>query len=163
LLHTGPGQPRRISTKDVDCAGEGWWLPDGNRIAYVGSQPGHGLRIYLQELSSASPRPITPEGIQHHLGAGASSPAGRWIATGAPEGALTLYSTETGEPRTIPHTNAQDVPIRWSTDGRTIFAYRLGEIPVHVEQIDTSTGQRVPLRDIRPSDIAGVRSAFAVR
>ena len=53
------------------------WLPDGRRLLVAGTEPGKGLRVSLTDVSGATPRAITPEGITFEGDALALSPDAR--------------------------------------------------------------------------------------
>ena len=52
-------------------------------------------------------------------------------------------------------------PIRWA-DNRSILAFRRGELPGRVFQIDATTGQQRLLRQLAPGDRAGVSQLINV-
>jgi hypothetical protein len=49
-----------------------------------------------------------------------------------------------------------EAPIGWSSDGRTLFVFGYGELPTQVVEIDVSTGQRKPWKELNPADAAGI-------
>ena len=44
----------------------------------------------------------------------------------------------------------------WSSDGKSIFTYRTGELPAKVFRLDLATGAKQLWREIMPSDGAGI-------
>src|ERR1700693_2372469 len=56
------GDPRPLTADRIHHL-YGRWLPDGRRIVFVGSEPGHGPRYYVQDSREAGPKPISGEGI----------------------------------------------------------------------------------------------------
>jgi hypothetical protein len=46
--------------------------------------------------------------------------------------------------------------IRWSGDGRALFAWRHYEIPARVHRIDLETGERTLWRELTPPDPTGI-------
>jgi serine/threonine protein kinase len=61
LLPTKAGESKRITNDSIDHVGAGWDLT-GKRIVFSGSEPGHAVRYYVQDLEAAKPKAITPEG-----------------------------------------------------------------------------------------------------
>ena len=49
-----------------------------------------------------------------------------------------------------------DKPIRFASDGRSVFASRSEGLTVRVFSVDTTTGSRRLLREFRPADAAGM-------
>jgi serine/threonine protein kinase/Tol biopolymer transport system component len=60
LLPTKTGQPRTITHDSIDHVSVSWH-PDGKRLVFAGSEPGHAMRLWVQELENGKPRPIGPE------------------------------------------------------------------------------------------------------
>ena len=161
LLPTGAGEPRvlpRHTVQDLQWAG---WMPDGQSVLFTGSEPGRGARIYLQSLAGGPPRAVTPEGVvtlDHTV-----SPDGRFIAAGT-ETESHIYPLAGGEPRLIPGLEANEFPIRWSADGRSIYV-RSGftrVLPAKLVRLDISTGRRELWKELGPSDLAGVTSITSI-
>ncbi len=124
LLPTKAGEPKPL-TNDAINHFEARWFPDGKRILFAGNEPGHGVRLYVQDLAGGKPEAITPEGIVT-----LSYPAsldGKLVAAIGPDQRGYLYPIAGGEPRPIPGFAAADRPINWSADGRSLYIYRYGE------------------------------------
>ena len=130
------------------------WSADGKRLLIAGSEPGHGVRLYVQDLSGGKPRPITPEGIS--IRGQAVSPDGGTIFCRNPEGKYLLYSADGGEPRPIPGLGPEESPSQWGPDGRSLYVYRPGELPAVVYRLDFSTGRKELWRQFMPADPAGI-------
>jgi Tol biopolymer transport system component len=153
LLPTGPGEPRRLPETEISYQ---WaaWLPDGRRLVVVGNEPGRGPRLYVQDIAGGKPRAITPEGVRFLFQT--VSPDGRFVAATGPDRRIALYPTEPGEPRPIPGLTSEDVPMRWTADGRSLYVWRPTEPPGRIELVDVATGGRTLWKEFRPPDPAGV-------
>ena len=57
---------------------------------------------------------------------------------------------------------SSDLPIRFSADGRALYAFRPGELPARVVRVDLASGRVEPVRELMPSDPAGVTGIFSV-
>ncbi len=156
LLPIGTGQAREVPLDGLEHVqnGAARFMPDGNRIVINGNVPGHPVRGYLVDLGGGIPRPITPEGVPSLL----VSPNGRYVAAQSPTSSVVLCSVENGTAQTIPGINSDDRPAQWSEDSSALYVYRAGEVPAHLVRLDLHTGQRTPVRDINPSERAGVIS-----
>jgi dipeptidyl aminopeptidase/acylaminoacyl peptidase/predicted Ser/Thr protein kinase len=153
LLPTGAGEPKELPEGGVSIQSAGWF-PDGRRILISGSEPGHGSRLFVQELPEGKPRAITPEGV--HFIFGAIAPDGKSAVGTGPDRRAAIYPTEPGDPRPVPGLEADDVPLRWNADGSSILVYRPSAPPLRVETVDVSTGRRTLWKEIRPPDPSGV-------
>jgi len=154
LLPTGAGEPKLLSPANVRCQW-GSWFPDGTRILVSGNEPGRGPRLYVREISSGQPRAVTPEGVSVVSG-NAVSPDGKWIAATGPDRKVALYPTGPGKPQLIPGIAPEDLPVRWSADGRSLYVFRRSEAPARVFLVDLETGRRTLWRELSPPDLAGV-------
>jgi len=154
LLPTGAGQPRTLPTNGLAYQGC-LFSPDGRQIFSSGNEPGRGSRLYVQGVDGSKPRPITPEGVTLSF-AGAISPDGRTSAAFGPDRRLMLYPSEPGEPRAAPGLQVDEVPVRWTGDGRAIWVFRPNEVPAKVFRIDMTTGERSFWKELTPPDPAGV-------
>jgi Tol biopolymer transport system component len=154
LLPTGPGQSRKISLSGIRCQW-GKFFPDGRRVLFAGSEPGHGTRGFVVDLDGGKPRAITPEGVTI-LGQDPFSPDGKTIFATGPDRRIAIYPLEPGEPRPIPGLGQDDSVVRWSADGRSVYAYNNLAHPGVVDLVDVRTGQRTPWKEFHPPDPAGV-------
>jgi serine/threonine protein kinase/Tol biopolymer transport system component len=155
LLPTKAGEPRALTN---DAINHNWarWFPDGKRILFSGNEPGHGMRLYVQDLTAGKPKAITPEGV--HATAFFPSPDGDSVVAIGPDQQCYLYSVSGGESRQIIGLESGEQPISWSQDGRSLYVYRPGELPAKVFRFDLTTRQRTLWKELMPSDPAGVET-----
>ncbi len=155
LLPTGAGEPRRLSPEGVRLH---WavFFPDGERLLISGNEEGRGNRLYVRDLDAGKPRPVSPEGVSFVWSA--LSPDGRQAVATDAEGTPRLFPIEGGEPQAIPGVTRDDIPLRWSADGRALYVQRGSDVPSVVEIVDLGTGRRRLWKELRPPDPAGVAS-----
>jgi Tol biopolymer transport system component/predicted Ser/Thr protein kinase len=155
LLPTKSGEPRMLSNDNINHT---WahWFPDGKRIAFSGNEPGHGVRLYVLEIDSAKPKPISPEGVL--ATAFFISPDSQFVAGVGPDQKGYLFPVAGGEPQLIPGLDSGEQPITWSDDGHSLYIYQPGEVPARVFRLDVKTGKRTLWRQLVPSDPAGVET-----
>jgi len=164
LLPTGPGEPKALTETTFEEFGGADWCPDGKRIVFSAREKGRGERLYLQAVNGGPSRPISAEGVTVGIIGGSVSPDGRFVV-GLPVSeqrgsmmlpeqrwAAKLYPLEGGAPRSIPGLRDGELPVQWSSDGRSIFVYRRREVPAKVWLLDTATGRRRLWREIRHPD-----------
>jgi len=157
LLPTGAGEPR-ILEDETHRFEEAAFFPDGKRILLLGKDPGHGARTYVRDIAAGVPRPIAPEGVFCR----ALSPDGKEAACRGPRKEGVIYSIDGGAPREIPGFRANEAPLLWSSDGRSLFV-GVNAIPsadrntdTRVYRLDLTTGKRELWREFTPADKAGV-------
>jgi Tol biopolymer transport system component len=159
LLPAKAGEPKPL-THDAINHFYARWFSDGKRIVFSGDEPGHGVRLYVQDLAGGKPQAITPEGVDAL--ALKPSPDGSLVAAIGPDQRGYFYPAAGGQPRPIPGFAAGDVPIGWSADGRSLYIARRGEMPAHVYRLELATGQRKLWKRLMPSDPAGVNIIFPI-
>jgi hypothetical protein len=89
------------------------------------------------------------------------SPDGQWIAAVGPDRRGVLYPIAGGTPRPIPNLAPDDVVIRWTPDGRSLYVYKQ-LVHARIELLDLATGRRTPWKELAPADPAGVASLSSV-
>jgi Tol biopolymer transport system component len=159
LYPTGAGQSRSIP---IDVAIEtGSWVSE-RTVVVVGARTGHTRQAFRVDLDAAKPHAvaITPEGLQTTGGPYAPpTPDGSEVTLVGPDGRLMLYPVAGGTPRPVPGWREGDLPVRFSSDGRTLFVSR-DELPVRLEQIDLATGARRTWRQFDVADPSGLQTSF---
>ena len=159
LLPTGAGESRTLTHDHINHM---WvrWFPDGKRILFSGDEPGKGIRLYVQDINSDAGKPISGEGVNSSLFA--ISPDGQQIAMVGPDQKTALLPVKGGEPLPVAGLDIDEVPIAWSAGGRSLFAYRLGEVPASVFKLDLVTGHKQPWKQLVPPDVSGVTDISAI-
>jgi Tol biopolymer transport system component/predicted Ser/Thr protein kinase len=153
LLPTGAGEARPL-THDAINHVRARWFPDGKRFLFLGSEPEHGVRLYVQDVDGGTARAISPEGVSANQWE--VSPDGKLVAAVGPDQNGYFYPVDGGDPRPIRGFAQGDTPVSWSADGRSLFIYRAGELPPKVFRLDLATGQKQLWREIMPTDSAGI-------
>src|SRR2546428_11599126 len=83
-------------------------------------------------------------------------PKGDQVAGVGPDHKVYLFPVAGGEPILVSATQPDEAPTGWSRDGRDLYVFRFGQIPASVVQLDLSTGQRRPWKELAPADAAGI-------
>src|SRR5579864_62968 len=159
LLPTGAGESKELTHDQINRL---WarWFPDGKRVLFAGDEPGKGVRLYVQDLNSGQVKAITGEGVNGSLIA--ISPDGKQVALVGPDQKPAMLTVESGEMHTIAGLNAGEAPIAWTSDGRSLFVYRLGEVPASVNKLELATVQRKLWKQLVPPDVSGVTDISSI-
>jgi Tol biopolymer transport system component/predicted Ser/Thr protein kinase len=156
LLPTGTGEHREVTTSGISSEQAAIWFPDSQRILFAGSEPGHGLRLYVQSIEGGKPRPITPEGVTAALPGFAVSADGKLVAAAGADRKAALFLVDGGPARAVPGVEPGEFPLRFSPDGHAIYLWKRGDVPARITRADLDTGKREVWKDLLPADPAGV-------
>jgi Tol biopolymer transport system component/predicted Ser/Thr protein kinase len=155
LLPTSVGEPRALSREGLDPFNADFF-PDGKRILFTATETGHGTRLYVRDLAGGKPRAITPEG--YSLFRGTITPDAKSAVVSGPDRRTYLYPLEGGEPTPLTGLGKEDLPVRFSPDGRTLFVQTRGGIPSRVYRYDVVSGKKELWKELAPADAAGLNS-----
>jgi len=148
LVPVGGGQQKVINGHDIEYQSV-QYLPDGQGIVAIGKERDKPLRLYVQDLKGGSPKPL-PVDVQPFWIA--VSPDGKSIAGRSRDGKLVIQALSGGAPRVL-ETEKPLLPIRWTTDGRRLFGFRIGSgVSNEVVTVDVATGTSELILEIKPSE-----------
>jgi Tol biopolymer transport system component len=142
-LRQEPGEAKRYSAIR--------WLPDGQRVL-IAATDAEGVRVFVQHIAGGAARPVSPLGFSDPR----PSPDGSHFAAIDAKGSIVIYPLEGVESRPVPgeHVNCQ--LLRWTSDGRALYAYRLGDWPGRLLRVDLATGTEDAVRTLMPPDPTGI-------
>jgi eukaryotic-like serine/threonine-protein kinase len=156
LLPTGTGDAKALAVEGVSPEQAAAWLPDSRGFVFAGSEPGHGLRLYVLSIDGGKPRPVTPEGIVAAIPGFAVSLDGRWVAAVGADGKTALFPLDGGTPKALTGPQAGEFPLRFSPDGKYLYLWKRGDVPARVVRLEVETGRREVWKDLLPLDPSGV-------
>lgn len=158
VLPTGAGEQRELQIEGSFDLGADW-LPDSRRAVIAGAQPNGQYRLLLVNTELETVTALSPENI---AGAGvarpfAVSPDGRYVAGLNRAEMIVLYPLD-GSQRatTVRGVRKGEIPIQWSSDGRSLYVYDPTALPARVVRVTMSDGSRDQWREFAPADPAGV-------
>jgi eukaryotic-like serine/threonine-protein kinase len=152
LYPTGVGEMKQLKNDSLNHMNAGAFLPDGRRFVFLGSEPGHGARLYLESLDDATPHAFSMEGVATLV----LSPDGGMVAARGPDQKIYLFPVAGGDPKLVPGVQPGEFPTAWSPDGRSLFVMTRGQIPAQVFRVEVGSGQRTFWRSFEPADSAGI-------
>lgn len=153
LLPTGAGTPRPLPSDGMDHF-SAFFTPDGKRLVFAGTEPGHGSKLFVQDITGGQPRPITPEG--NFTASYAISPDNRVVAAEGPDHKGYLYPLDGGEPKEILGFREGNWIVSFAADGKALYLYDYRQLPAQLERLDLATGKRTLYKQIVPGDSAGI-------
>jgi hypothetical protein len=68
-----------------------------------------------------------------------------------------VFKTSGGAPELLRGVADGERVLRWTADGKSIFVSNLIGVPQRIVRVDVATGRRTPLKELMPSQVAGVR------
>ncbi|MGE5248207.1 MAG: protein kinase domain-containing protein, partial [Verrucomicrobiota bacterium] len=157
LLPTGTGQPHTLPSLRVSQYGPARRLPDGRRFLFAANEVGKTRRLYLQDIDAGPPRAVSPPDLA--FTGFVPSADGRSVYLQTAPGKFVAVPVDGGAVR--PAFENMDLtnlaPIRFSGDGRILFARDNDRIPVSLYRFDVASGRREVLRELSPGDPAGLQ------
>ena len=151
LQPTGAGETKLLPAGNIKFRERGAWFPDSRRLLLVGSEPDRPARCYLWEVDSNRLSPITPEGIT----GGPITPDGKYFLSDGGQQKRELYPIDGGEPRAIAGLEDGDAPLRFSSDGHSLYVAQ-GNLPTRIFRLDLASGRREFLKELAPADPTGL-------
>ncbi|MFI5183240.1 MAG: TolB family protein, partial [Vicinamibacteria bacterium] len=145
LLPTGAGQAKALPRGPLVQIHAAGFMPDGRRIVLVANETGHGSRLYVQDLVSGEPKPISAERVQAVAPGLQTTPDGAFVAAVWGHG-VWLYPTAGGEPKEVAGAAPDDQPLRFSRDGRFLYVRLAGQ--PRIFRVDLAAGKREPWKEI---------------
>jgi len=158
LLPTGAGESVTLPLGDVVPLAAAWF-PDGKRLLIIGHQPGHAPRLFVRGVESGETKPLGDEGVR--LSQTAISADGKLVAAVDAKQRLSIIPVDGGAPSQACGLGDGVAPIAFSSEGKSLYAFRPGELPARVVRCDLPSGRAGPFRDLMPADPAGVNGIFA--
>ena len=122
LMPTGVGQARELDAGRVEgfsgISSSKRWMPDGQRIVFVGNEAGRPRRLFIQNVAAGPPEAFTPEGVAGSL---IVSPDSTMVIVRDAARRLSRYPVKGGTPTVVAGALPDDEPLAWSKDGESIW------------------------------------------
>lgn len=149
LVPTGPGTARTIPTPGLEVHA-GRFFPDGQHLLLAANEKGGPVRAYVVPIAGGAFRVLSPPGIDTR--GAAISPDGTTVVlvSSDAEQRILLVPTDGGPARSIPNLGNEYNPVRWSSDGRSLYVRRRNKADLLLERVDVRTGKREPVKEIQP-------------
>jgi len=136
------------------------WFPDSRSVLVVGNEPSRPTRAYRQDIAGGVPRPLLPEGvIPTYAGSQAFNvvaPDGQRVVARDSNGVWNLCPIDGGAPRPVAELNPSDAVLGWSADGRSLYVFRVGDVPARIDVVNLVMGRRAPFKELGSADRTGL-------
>ena len=136
-----------------------WFMADGQSVLFAGIESGHLPRSYIQSLQGGRAHAVTPERLVGRL----PSPNGRYLVARQPDQPNVLYDIKQGVSRSLPEKTSKSFPAGWSSDSRYLYMYTRTAPPSQIWRLEISSGQEKLVKQLSPTDPAGILEVFQVR
>jgi predicted Ser/Thr protein kinase len=159
---TGAGNVRTLASDRIFHS-SGAWLSDGQRMVFVGNEPNHLSRYYVQDSPTNTPRPLSGENIAFSRldDRILPSPDDSSVAASIKGEGIQLLPIAGGTPRVIPGTNGFS-PLAWCGN-QSLLMSRPGKIPVQVVKVDVQSGKQQVWKELVPRDRTALSMVSPVR
>ncbi len=158
MFPTGAGTARRLDHGEFAGIVAASLLGDESELMVCGNQPTHGVRCYVRPLENGEFRPFTPEGVSKVI----ASPDGQRIVAVQGDSGYRQYSIHDGTSQRVAGLTPNDIVLRFSPDGKSLWTRQVNSTPVRVEQVDLNSGARKQLLPEFAARRAGVLSVSEV-
>jgi Tol biopolymer transport system component len=140
LLPTGAGSQKTLERGSVQSyAHDGAaWFPDSKEIVFVGSEPGHGNRCYVQSVDGGAPRAFTPEGMVLCN----VSPNGLILGLTEDNQAFLYRTASSADPEKVFQFAPGERPAGWTADGKFLYLFQNLQTPLTTTRLEIATGRR---------------------
>lgn len=163
ILPTGPGEMRKPESANIETYVSMGWLPDSRHYLFAGNEPGHGARVYLEDMMGGKAEPITPEGFSlpaYSYNIPISPDGKRFVVFEQSAQLWRICAVAGGDCVALPGAEERDFPLAWSADGHSIFVSQT-EPKSAIFKIDLATGHRQVWKEVTIPDPVGAKQVFA--
>jgi Tol biopolymer transport system component len=163
LLPTGVGQLRTLSPAGIGDYQAVTWFPDGRRLLVAGREPGHDVRLWAVDVQDGARKAVAAEGLRIPSFGRTLSPDGTRVAALDGRGQLWVSTVEgTAPSQSLDELEPGYLPITWHADGKSIYVFRDGELPVVVYRFHIEDRRKERVVEFTPADTAGVGTPATV-
>lgn len=157
LTPTKVGTPRTLPAERMTISDLSYSL-DGRYFLETGSQPGHGVQVFLRSTDGQPSKAVTPEGVY----VAKLSPDAKQVAALFADGRLEVYPIDGGEPMHISGTHPSDLLVGWTGDAKSLYLVSERETAFQVFRVDIATGRRELWKTLVPPDRAGITAIYPI-
>ncbi|HJW09411.1 MAG TPA: serine/threonine-protein kinase [Holophagaceae bacterium] len=158
IIPLGPGQSQVLEVPELKMSPFAELVQDGRRALIPGTLANS---FQLLDLGSGARVPLGEKEMSSTAGARTVSPDGAWVLLRRNSGKLldaphVLISTKGAPSRPVPGIEPGEVPMRWNADGTAIYVFNRDGLPARIHRIELATGKRTFVREIMPTNPAGL-------
>jgi WD40 repeat protein len=133
------------------------WVPDGSALVTGAAEPNGPVRCSWMDLNGKS-RVITPSDVNPV----AVTRDGKFLLAQDPDSNYVYYPLAGGDSKPFPaKMEIDDRIVAFEPDGKSLLVYKRG-VPARIFRVSLETSQRELVKEVSPSDIAGVQAVSSV-
>ena len=155
LVPTGAGDSRPLDMKGFDTV---HWYPDSRHLLLTVDTPAAGSHCVAVDLDTSIRTTVTPDGVTCPL---PPSPDGRLLLLNDQAHRWLVYPSPHGPIRQVPGLAADDLPLQWTEDSRSLYVQRQYLPVAKIDRLDLTSGKRQPAEEIALADPAGFNPAVS--
>jgi Tol biopolymer transport system component len=157
LYPTGLGETKSLRSPEIERYHWAGWHPDGEQVFVIGSKSGGTRGLFQGRCSGGSWSRVWEEGIELESDAGPPiAPDGKRLALRQPDYGSVILDVKSGTATPLTSLSREDEPIQFDDTGQMLYVAHIVSPDLRIDRLDLGTGERLILREIRPSDPAGV-------
>jgi len=155
MIPTGAGTSRKIPVEGVQPEWA-WFLKNDMEILVRSIDKAGNAHLVVVGLDGGKSRTIPAD--EYTARTMALSPGSDRFVYATKAGQLRIASLSGGQATPVPGAplGLDDQVAEWSADGRFLYVWRGGEIPVRVDRLELATGRRESWKSVAPPDSTGV-------
>jgi eukaryotic-like serine/threonine-protein kinase len=155
VLPVNEGEVKRLPHSGFESFDRADWFADGENIIFTATEPGRARRTYKQNLTTGEIQPLTPEGV---AGTHLSPDQSRLVAVDE-KGQNIIYFLKSGERALIKSIQPDEQIIGWHADGEGLLVFNSEKMPIKINRLNLEDGVKTLIRQIQPTDTAGIIGA----
>jgi eukaryotic-like serine/threonine-protein kinase len=148
------GQSRTISIGELVLEPHPRILSDGHTLLFGAVGDDGKDRLYVMDANDGKP-PRLVSGPIEHLGWTVTSPDEKEVAVGDPTNGLQIFRLDGSPARKIAGLDPDDEVYAWSTDARSLYTAKVGDVPLRVELFDLASGEKTLWKSLSAPDLGG--------
>jgi WD40 repeat protein len=155
LVPTGSGEVRRFD--HASACRSASWFHNGRQILCYGRDGSGRPRFFSVELESGRTSELrVAAGSSPDISTLDLSPRDDRLAAADSDGEVWILSLEGEDPRRVAGGTPGYELGGWAGDGRHLYLYRIGDVPLKILRLDLDSGTLEPWKELTLEDLAGV-------
>jgi eukaryotic-like serine/threonine-protein kinase len=140
------GAARELSTPGLSAFAHATWSDDGRFITYDGQTTTGEWNTYVQSIAGGEPTLVPNGGANSYP---KLSSDGGTVALRGSQGGINLYRLNGNQATPLPGTNADEGPIRFANNDKSLLVGQGNGIEITLTLVDLASGHRTPWKQFK--------------